>query len=231
MDPDGLTQAAAYMPLFPLIGAVIGFVAGICVWLLELILPQLVAATIGVGVLFLINGVQHLDGLLDFGDGLMFHGSKAGKLRVMRYPTTGAGGLALGLVVLLTAVFSISAIPQHVVISTLVAAESSGAFAMVLGAAVGKAAHKGMSTVFIEAMHRKASLRVGLAYIIVVAISFFALQYAGIVTVVGSTVTALAIVLVARRNFGGVTGDVFGAMNEIARVISLLSVLVIMKWV
>jgi adenosylcobinamide-GDP ribazoletransferase len=102
---------------------------------------------------------------------------------------------------------------------------------MVLGAAAGKAAHKGMSAVFVEAMHRKAGLRVGVAYIIVGIVSFLVLKYAGIVMVVGSTLAALVMVLVAQRNFGGVTGDVLGATNEIARVISLLSVLVIIKWV
>lgn len=93
MDRDGVAQAAPYMPLFPLIGAATGLIAGAVVWGLELVLPQLVAGMIGLGILILINGAQHVDGLLDFGDGIMFHGSASGKLRVMRDPATGAGRL------------------------------------------------------------------------------------------------------------------------------------------
>ena len=102
MDRDGVAQAASYMPLFPLIGAATGLVAGAVVWILQLILPQLVAGTIGLGILILVNGAQHVDGLLDFGDGIMFHGSPSGKLRVMRDPATGAGGFSLGLIILAT---------------------------------------------------------------------------------------------------------------------------------
>ncbi len=66
MDRDGIAQAASYMPLFPLIGVATGLVAGAVVWILQLILPQLIAGTIGLGVLILVNGAQHVDGLLRF---------------------------------------------------------------------------------------------------------------------------------------------------------------------
>ena len=231
MDTNGFSQAAAYMPLFPLVGAAVGLIVGVCVWGLEQILPSLVAATIGVGLLLLINGVQHMDGLLDFGDGLMFHGSRTGKLRVMRDPTTGAGGVALGLVVVLTTVFSLAFIPAALVIPSMAAAESSATFSMVLATATGKSAHKGFNTMFVDAMHRQRSMRLSIAYVIVLAISFVALKLAGLPVVVGSTLTALGMVAVSNRHFGGVTGDVLGATNEIARATSLLLVLVFLKWI
>ena len=231
MDTDGLAQAAWCMPLFPLIGAIIGLAAGLCVWVLELILPESIAAVIGVGLLLLINGVQHTDGLLDFGDGLMYHGSRREKLRVMRDPTTGAGGLALGLVILLATIFAIAATPSPVVILALVASESSAMFAMVLSAAVGRAAHKGMSTIFVESMHHQRGLRVAVAYVIVLGILLLVLRFVGIALVVGATVIGFLMVLISRRSFGGLTGDVLGATYDVTRVFSLLLVLVLLKWV
>jgi adenosylcobinamide-GDP ribazoletransferase len=230
MDADGVAQAASYMPLFPFIGAVIGLTVGIGVWLLELVFPSLVSAMIGTGLLLLINGVQHMDGLLDFGDGLMFHGSRSGKLRVMRDPTTGAGGFALGLVVLLATAFSIAAIPSAWIVMSLIVSEASAMFAMVLATAVGKSAHKGMNTIFVGAMHRQRGLRITLSYMIILAVSFLALRSAGLSVVVGATLTALVMVMVSNRNFGGLTGDVLGATNEIARTVALLLVLVFLKW-
>jgi adenosylcobinamide-GDP ribazoletransferase len=231
MDADGVAQAASYMPLFPFIGAVVGLIVGICVWLLEMILPQLVSAMMGMGLLLLINGVQHMDGLLDFGDGLMFHGSRSGKLKVMRDPTTGAGGFALGLVVLLVTAFSIAAIPLAQIVLSLTVSEGSAVFAMVLATAAGESAHKGMNTIFVEAMHRQRGLRLSLSYMMILAVSFLALRSTGLVVVVGATLTALVMVMVSNRNFGGLTGDVLGATNEIARTVALLLVLVFLKWV
>jgi len=230
MDSDGPAQAAAYMPLFPLIGSLIGLITGVAVWGLELVLPQLPSAMIGLGLLLLVNGVQRMDGLLDFGDGLMFHGSKSGKLKVMRDPTTGAGGLALGLVVLLVTGFSIAAIPSTLIVLTLTAAEACAMFAMVLATASGKSAHKGMNTVFVEAMHHRRDLRVTISCLIALAVSFLALRFTGLIVLLGSIITALVMVAVSNRNFGGLTGDVLGATSEITRSVSLLLVLVFLKW-
>jgi adenosylcobinamide-GDP ribazoletransferase len=230
MDADGMVEAASYMPLFPMIGAVIGFLVGIGVWLLQLILPQIISAAIGIGLLLLLNGAQHMDGLLDFGDGVMFHGSKSGKIRVMRDPTTGAGGFALGAVVLLVTVLSIAAIPSTLIVLALTVSEASAMFAMVLAAAVGKSAHKGMNTIFVEAMHRRPALRLTASCVIILVVSYLGLRFAGLIVIAGAAITALVMVMVSNRNFGGLTGDVLGATNEIARSVSLLLALVFLKW-
>lgn len=230
MDRDGIAQAASYMPLFPLIGAAIGLAAGAIVWILQLFLPQLVAGAIGLGILILVNGAQHVDGLLDFGDGIMFHGSSSGKLRVMRDPATGAGGFSLGLIILATTAFSIAALPPRLIVPGLVISESVAAFSMVLEAATGKSAHKGMNSLFVEAMHHKRPLRLGLSCVIVLVISLLFLRTSGLAVVIGVILTALAMVIVSNRHFGGLTGDVLGATNEISRTVSLILVLVFLKW-
>ncbi len=230
MDRDGVTQAASYMPLFPLIGAITGLMAGAVVWALQLVLPQLVAGMIGLGLLLLINGAQHVDGLLDFGDGIMFHGSPSGKLRVMRDPTTGAGGFSLGLIILGTAAFSIAALPPPLIVPGIIVSESAAGFSMVLAAAMGKSAHKGMNSIFVDAMHHKRALRLGLSCVIILVISFLSLRFGGVPVVIGAIITALVMITVSNRHFGGITGDVLGATNEISRAISLILVLVFLKW-
>jgi adenosylcobinamide-GDP ribazoletransferase len=229
MDRDGLRKAAYYMPIFPAIGAVIGLLVGLAVWILEFLLPKLIAGMLGLGLLLLINGVQHLDGLLDFGDGVMFHGTRGGKLRVMRDPTTGAGGLALGLVVLSTTAFSIAALPFRFIVVGVVAAEAAANFSMVFLAGISKPAHRGMGTLFVEAMLERRGLRLSVSFIILLAISILTLSTLGLVVAVGAILTATLMAAISSRHFGGVTGDVMGATNEISRVVSLLLIAVFLK--
>jgi len=66
MSADGIIQAASYMPIFPIIGAIIGLTVGIVVRLLQLILPQIITGAIGMGLLLWVTGAQHMDGLVDF---------------------------------------------------------------------------------------------------------------------------------------------------------------------
>jgi len=171
-----------------------------------------------------------MDGLLDFGVGLIFHGPRSGKLRVMRDPTTGAGGFALGLIVLLATAISIGALPSQQIVPSLIVSEASAMFAMVLATATGKSAHKGMNSVFVQAMHKRRGLRLGLSYAIILSISLLILRSEGFIVVIGATFTGLAMVLVSNRNFGGLTGDVLGATCEITRTVALLLVLVSLKW-
>jgi adenosylcobinamide-GDP ribazoletransferase len=229
MDTDGIAQAASYMPIFPLIGAGVGLAVGVVIWTLELILPHLVAGMVGLGCLILINGAQHTDGLLDFGDGLMYHGSAKEKLRIMRDPTTGAGGFSTGLIILSATAFSIAALPQNMVVPIVVASESAANFSMVLATGISKSAHKGLNTVFVEAMRSRRLLRLILSVMLFVVISLFALGMIGLAVTVGAILTGAGMAALSRRQFGGITGDVMGATNEISRLVSLLIILVFLK--
>jgi len=98
MDPDCLTDSAKYMYLFPLVGAIIGLLAGLFAWLLLNILASLVVGILTLSFILLLTGLHHTDGLLDFGDGIMYQGPPKKKIEIMHDQRTGAGGLALGLV-------------------------------------------------------------------------------------------------------------------------------------
>jgi adenosylcobinamide-GDP ribazoletransferase len=232
MDPDGMAQAASYMPLFPAVGAFIGLLAGAFVWLLELGLPSSVAGILGVGFLLLLNGAQHMDGLLDFGDGLMVHGSRERRLRVMRDPQTGAGGLSLGVVVLVATALSISSLQRAILLPSLVVCEAGAKFAMVFEAWGSKAAHRGMGTIFVDAMHRRyGTTKLVGSLLILLAISFPLLRPLSFLISLIAILVSAVMIAIANKLFGGITGDVMGATNEIARLLSLLTVLGAARWV
>jgi adenosylcobinamide-GDP ribazoletransferase len=230
MDEDGVDQAAKYMPSFPLLGAIIGFAAGALAWLLHSVLPSLIVGMLVVGFILLITGVHHTDGLLDFGDAVMFRGSAEDKIRVMHDQNTGAGGLTLGILVLLTTAFCIASLGPNIVIGAMTASEASAKFAMVFQAWKGKSAEKGLNTPFVDAMHGKQrSARLAIAFCFQLAISLVALNLVGAIVTAAALLSAAAMLMISNRQFKGITGDVMGATNEVTRLVSLLVILVAVK--
>jgi len=232
MDPDCLTDTANYMYLFPLVGAFIGLLAGIFAWLLLHILSALVVGILTLGFILLITGLHHTDGLLDFGDGIMYQGSAERKIEIMHDQQTGTGGLTLGLVTMLTTVSCIAELNKNSIIQSLVVSEVSAKLAMVIIAWVGRSAHKGMNTYFINAMHSQyRNLRLVVALFIAFVIAIALLRVVGFTAVIAGLAVTLVLIGISNRHFKGVTGDVFGAGNEFARLASLIAILVVVRWV
>jgi adenosylcobinamide-GDP ribazoletransferase len=227
-----LTDAAKSMFLFPLIGAFIGLLAGLFGWVTSQVLPSLVVGGLVLGFLLLITGLHHTDGLLDFGDGVMAHGSSERKIEIMHDQLTGAGGLSLGIVTFLITALSIAELNTNLIIQSLVVVEISAKLSMVVGAWAGKAVHQGMSSSFLEAMHGKnGTTRLVAALAISFGIAIPLLWLAGVVTVLAAIIVSLVMVEISHRNFKGVTGDVLGATNELTRMVSLIILLVVIGWV
>ena len=161
----------------------------------------------------------------------MYQGPPEKKIEVMHDQNIGAGGLTAGLMTLLTTASSIAGLKTNIVIQSLIVSEVSAKLSMVVGAWMGKSARKGMNTYFINAMHnrhRKPRLTVALAVSFGIATGL--LWITGSITVITSLVASLIIVGVSDRHFRGVTGDVLGAMNDLTRMISLITVLAVIRW-
>ena len=232
MDENCLTDAAKGMFLFPLIGALIGLLAGVFAWVTSQLLPSLVVGALALGVLLLITGLHHADGLLDFGDGVMAQGSAERKIEIMHDQLTGAGGLTLGIMTFLITALSIAELNMNTIIASLVVVEVAAKLSMVIGAWAGNSVHKGMSSSFIEAMHGKnGNARLIAALIISFGITVPLLWLEGAVTILVAIVASLIMVGISHRNFKGVTGDVLGATNELTRMVSLIALLAVVRWV
>jgi adenosylcobinamide-GDP ribazoletransferase len=231
MDQDILTDTAKYMFLFPSIGAFIGLLAGLCGWAASNFLPSLVVGGLVLAFLLLITGLHHTDGLLDFGDGVMAHDTSERKIEVMHDQLTGAGGLSLGIITFLITALSIAELDIDVIIQGLMVAEVSAKLSMVVGAWAGKAVYEGMNSSFLEAMHgRKGTARLIIALAISFGIAVPLLWLAGAVTVLAAIIASLIMVGISHRHFKGVTGDVLGAINELARMVSLITLLAMIRW-
>jgi adenosylcobinamide-GDP ribazoletransferase len=224
MDEDLLSDCARFMFLFPLIGALIGLLAGLFGWVcLYFFLPGLIVGALVLGILLLLTGLHHTDGLLDFGDGVMAHGSPERKIEVMHDKLTGAGGLTLGMMTLLVTALAFAELNVSIIVQSVVVVEVAAKLSMVVGAWAGKPVHKGMASSFLEAMHGgKGNARLVAALAISFGIALPLLWLNGAYVVTASIVTGLIMVGVSHRHFKGVTGDVLGATNDLARMVSVV---------
>jgi adenosylcobinamide-GDP ribazoletransferase len=223
MDQDLLVDCARFMFIFPLVGALIGFLAGLFGWVAFRFLPGLVAGALVLVVLLLLTGLHHTDGLLDFGDGVMVHGSPERKIEVMHDQLTSAGGLTLGMMTLLVTALAFSQLNVGFIVRSVVIVEVAAKLSMVVGAWAGKSVHQGMASSFLEAMHGgKGAARLVVALAISFGLAVPLLRLSGAVVVTSAIVTGLVMVGVSHRHFKGVTGDVLGATNELARMVSVV---------
>ena len=77
----------------------------------------------------------------------------------------------------------------------------------------------------------QGNLRLIAALLISFGLGFLFIGWAGTFVVLAAVITGLAMVAVAHRHFNGVTGDVFGATNELARMVCVIVLLAVAVWV
>jgi adenosylcobinamide-GDP ribazoletransferase len=207
--------------LYPIAGYVTGLIAALpalAAWYLGFENSSILAALTLALVVF-ITGANHFDGLLDFGDGLMAHGSREKRIRAMTDRTTGAGALALGIMVVLISYAALSSMTALQIAFAVFIAEVFGKMTMGLFSALGKPFHDGIQKYIYDLSKRRFCI-----YTILLTLPLFLLPAkmyigAGLIT---ALITFLCLLLLARKLFGGVNGDVTGAGNELTRMTVLL---------
>lgn len=240
MDKDLLTDCANNMWAFPLIGAFLGLLAGLFGWAASLFLPSLVVGAVVLALLLWMTGLHHTDGLLDFGDGVMVHGTHEKKIAVMHDQLTGAGAIGLALMTYIVTAFAFASLGGGVdffgfripyIFPAVILIELCAKLSMVVAARAGRAVHEGMNTSFLKAMHGSSgNSRLVLALAISFAVALPLFGVGGVWVVLAAVASALAMVTIAHRNFGGVTGDVFGSTNELTRAVCAVVLVAVIAW-
>lgn len=200
---------------FPLVGYVIG---GLVTVPLLLPLPAPTGAVLFVLWLYLITGINHADGLADLGDALVIHGDASERRAIMKDTTVGVGAvLSLSLVVLGLGLAGLALASGTLTMVLLaVTAEVGAKLGMAMVACFGTATHDGLgSELTTQARPRSLVLPV------IVTLPAGVLTPAAAITLGAALLAALFVFWWARTRLSGVNGDVFGASNEIARVIAL----------
>ena len=231
-----LRKAATQQQFFPLVGLVVGLAAAIAAMFLDSAFGPgmyLVSGGLVIVLLYYINGILHTEGMADFADGLMASGDHDRKTSAMKDVHCGVGGV-FAVVIYLILMFvlasrlclsagdtlSLSWLPWGISVAVGFAiAEMGGKLALLTAIRMGPSAHPGMGQGFVE---EASSRRLLIAIVIagsaafLISESFFPIVFVGMFG-------GLWVALKARKNFGGVSGDAFGAANEIGRLLTLLA--------
>jgi len=246
MGEDFLELSARFMFLFPLIGALIGFLAGLYSFFTNQFLSLLLgflnvtffsgsqdtlfvyltnglASVVTLSFLLVLTGLQHTDGLVDVGNALGIRkASVEERIEIAHAWIVTRAGALLALLVLLCTLLLIFLVKPEAIIRFLIIAEVSAKLAMVTCAWQGTSLQRGKGSIFVDSMKDRHSL-----YLMSLAVSLFMsvmlLGLNGMLAVTSGIVVGGFFIVLSKRIFGGVTGDIFGATNEIARMIALFA--------
>jgi adenosylcobinamide-GDP ribazoletransferase len=216
----GIDALMKHIYLFPLVGAVLGLIyAALALILSEIAPPGIVAALLLVAI-YKLCGINHADGLADFGDGVTTHTTVEKKISAMKDVYIGTGGVVFVVMAILAVYASLTAIPGGVLPLALIVAEVAAKQSMIAFAAFSVPLHEGFGSIAIRNTDRTDFL-VGLAIAALICGALAGLF--GVAVLLLAQISALYLVAVSRRNFGGATGDGFGATNEVARCVALVA--------
>ena len=220
ISPETLGRATAY---FPVVGLIIGLILAVLNWLLLFILPAAVVNALLIVALVILTGAMHLDGLADTCDGIAGHKTTEERWQVMRDSRTGAFGVVGIVMVLLVKYVTLNSIPPVFMTVILIMMPVVSRWAMVYAIYVFRYARpSGLGTAFKQATRWPQFTA---ATIITIAVSLALMPWfslSGLVIIVGILIITTALAFYFRYKFAGLTGDTYGAINELAEVTTLI---------
>jgi adenosylcobinamide-GDP ribazoletransferase len=225
---ESIEDVSKYFFLCPIVGLVIGAVAGAVGFASNFVLPNLISGFLVLVSIQLLTGFHHLDGLLDLSDAAMARGDAKRRLEVMHDLYTGAAAIASGVIVLALTGLAFGSFSGLDILKAAVVAEVVAKTSMVLTAYLGKKPeYNGMGYYVVESMEKKHLEAV--ASLLLCAVVGFILIGVCFIWVFAAMGVAVAVLSsYANKTLGCVTGDVMGATNEINRMIALIMMVAVM---
>lgn len=223
--------AGAAMTAAPAIGLVLGALAALVGAVGGLAgLDNLTASVLAVATLVFLTGGLHLDGLADTADGLGSGPARNRALAVMRTSDIGPFGVVAVVLALLAEVAALAEVgspPSWKVAAAVAVAAATGRLAACCACMRGfwAARPEGLGALVIGTVRPLAALGACLAVLAVAAVSgaasgLGALRAAAAVLV--GLACAFLLLVRAQRRLGGSTGDVLGALVEVATAAALV---------
>ncbi len=218
---------------FPVVGLIIGLILAGVNWFFSLFLPPAVVNGLLIVSLVIISGALHLDGFVDTCDGIAGHKTVEDRWRVMQDSRAGAFGIIGVALLLLFKYISLSSVPENLLMASLIIMPVVSRWAMVFALfAYPYARPEGLGKTIKPAANWQRfslataitlALTTGLAWL--ADISYFYL--AGPAIMLGTWVIIVLMASYLKGKFAGLTGDTYGAINEIAEVGVLIIIILL----
>ncbi|MUT67029.1 adenosylcobinamide-GDP ribazoletransferase [Paenibacillus sp. NEAU-GSW1] len=235
-EPAALARSVIY---FPAAGTVVGVAVASACGLLDLFMPSLPAAVIIVAIWAAMSGGLHLDGWMDTADGVLSHRSRERMLEIMKDSRVGAMGVIAAVLLLLFKFAVIAELFQHrdgmsaTALSALAAIPLWSRWWMSVAIVGWPSARQGEG---VGALFQKAGIRQAIAgFALTIALTCISLWtfgmpigHSALWSAGAASLTALIGSVMAAwlcRKLGGLTGDTYGALNEMIEASLLLALL------
>jgi adenosylcobinamide-GDP ribazoletransferase len=213
------------LPYFPLIGLILGAILLGLYYGLSLILPPAVVTALLIIALVILTGAHHIDGFIDTCDGVFAGKSKKERLAIMSDTRVGAFGI-VGIVLLLLLKYA-SLLSVSLILPALLLMPALSRWTMVSIIFTFPYAKKsGMGLSFkLGATWQRLAVATAIALISAVVL----LKWWGLALMAVLWLIAFGIAGYFRSRLGGLTGDNYGAINEISEVLVLLLIILIRR--
>lgn len=211
----------ACVPWFPVVGGAIGATVGLLVAGLMEIVPSSVAAAVGIIVGMVLTGAFHEDGLADTADAL--GGSSPQQRRqILKDSRHGSYGVAAMCSTIVLRVLCVASLGPAAAFAGLVASHALGRGAAVaVMATASQVPTEGLGADYARGL-RPLPAAVGVTAALAIAALATGWWFAPLASV--AAVGAVGVAVLARRAFGGVSGDLLGAVEQVGECLVLVVV-------
>jgi adenosylcobinamide-GDP ribazoletransferase len=224
---------------YPVVGLVLGVLLAVLGHMLERVLPAAPLAVLLTAFWVALTGALHVDGLMDTADGVLSHRSRERMLEIMKDSRVGAMGVVTGVLALmmkaslLYSVIGFGALVWYWLPLVLIWSRAGMVWAIVgwpyarpeggMGRLVGSAGKR-------EAILAILLAGVGTAWVVSLVSGSMSLLHTSLLSIgmiVGTGVMGWLVCTVLSRKLGGLTGDTYGALNELLEIGLLFWVIVV----
>lgn len=210
--PDAIDPRLG-IPFFPVLGTALGGIVALVAYACGGVMGwPMGGAVLAVLVMTLLTGALHVDGLADAADACGVYGVPE-KLRVMRDPHVGSFGVAAIVLTLFFKIASIQALIQHASFWWMVLPLAMSRTAQVLTlAALPYIRDAGKGKLFADATRPHHAV---MAVLWTVVLGWVLMQVLSLWVLAGVSLVLVALLLAIKRVYGGITGDLIGAVSEL----------------
>jgi len=219
---EALGKSISY---FPIVGLFLGLVLLGLDRLLGLFLASILVNILLVIALIVLTGALHLDGFIDTCDGLAIKSSTSERLNIMSDSRVGGFGVVGGCCLIIAKFAALVALPQELRASALILMPVLSRWGIVYAiSALPTAKKEGMGWAIKQGANWQG-LAVATAFSLITALAL--LTWWGAIIMAALCLILLAFSRYLCSRFGGLTGDSYGAINELAEVVMLILIFII----
>jgi adenosylcobinamide-GDP ribazoletransferase len=208
---------------FPLVGLILGILLVGINYGLYFIFPRTVTSALLIIALAVMSGAHHLDGLMDTLDGAVSGKTRERRLEIMADSHAGAFGIIAVILLLLLKYASLSSLNNILQVPALLLMPTLSRWIIVMALMMFPyAKESGMGLEFKQGATWK---RIAIATIVTAVVSLIFLSWWGLALMAVLWLAAFVIAVYFNSRLGGLTGDIYGALNELSEVLVLLILL------